>query len=113
MSKNLILISILIVLFSSNVSAKETNNWKSTIDPIKQEDWSIAKASHLLERAGFGGTPEEVEFIYNLGHVLAVEHLVNYEKLSTKHLLKFEESNIHDPGLINFPPSRPATTKLA
>mgnify|MGYP003843414387 CR=1 FL=1 len=31
----------------------------------------------------------------------------------TKHLLKFEESNIHDPGLINFPPSRPATTKLA
>jgi uncharacterized LabA/DUF88 family protein len=26
---------------------------------------------------------------------------------------KFDESNIHDPGLINFPPSRPATTKLA
>ena len=113
MSKNLILISILIVLFFSSVSAKETNNWKSAIDPIKQEDWSIAKASHLLERAGFGGTPEEVEFIYNLGHILAVEHIVNYEKLSTKHLLKFEESNIHDPGLINFPPSRPATTKLA
>ena len=96
MSKNLILISILIVLFYSNVSAKETNNWKSTIDPIKQEDWSIAKASHLLERAGFGGTPEEIEFIYNLGHILAVEYLVNYETLPTKHLLEFEESNIHD-----------------
>ena len=113
MSKNLILISILIILFTSNIFAKETNNWKNDIDPIKKEDWSIAKASHLLERAGFGGTPEEIKFIYNLGHLLAVEHLVNYEKLPTKYLLKFEESNIHDPGLINFPPSRPATTKLA
>ena len=26
---------------------------------------------------------------------------------------EFDESDIHDPGLINFPPSRPATTKLA
>ncbi len=61
MSKNLILISILIILFTSNIFAKETNNWKNDIDPIKKEDWSIAKASHLLERAGFGGTPEEIK----------------------------------------------------
>ena len=43
----------------------------------------------------------------------ATDHLVYYENISIKNLKKFDESNIHDPGLINFPPSRPATTKLA
>ena len=113
MPKNLILISILISSISFHVFAKETNDWKSIIDPITQKDWTIAKASHLLERAGFGGTPEEIKFIYSLGHIKAVDHLVYYEEVSTNHLLNFEESDIHDPGLINFPPSRPATTKLA
>ena len=74
MPKNLILISILISSISFHVFAKETNDWKSVTDAITQKDWTIAKASHLLERAGFGGTPEEIKFIYSLGHIKAVEH---------------------------------------
>jgi hypothetical protein len=111
--KILMLISILFFSVPFHVLAIETNDWKSNTDPISQEDWTISKASHLIGRAGFGGTPEEIEYIFKLGPIKAVEYLVNYEKISTIHLLEFEESDIHDPALINFPPSRPATTKIA
>jgi hypothetical protein len=111
--KILMLISILFFSVPFHVLAIETNDWKSNTDPISQEDWTISKASHLIGRAGFGGTPEEIEYIFKLGLIKAVEYIVNYEKISTIHLLDFEESDIHDPGLINFPPSRPATTKIA
>ena len=100
-------------LFSFNISAKENPDWYGNIEPITSQDWDINKAKHLLERAGFGGTPEEIKFLYNLGLSKAIEHLVYYENISVSEMPKFDESDIHDPGLINFPPSRPATTKLA
>ena len=106
-------ILVFLFLFSFNISAKENSNWYGNIEPITSQDWDINKAKHLLERAGFGGTPEEIKFLYNLGLSKAIEHLVYYENISVSEMPKFDESDIHDPGLINFPPSRPATTKLA
>ena len=106
-------ILLFLFLFSFNISAKENPNWYGNIEPITSQDWDINKAKHLLERAGFGGTPEEIEFLFNLGLSKAIEHLVYYENISVSEMPKFDESDIHDPGLINFPPSRPATTKLA
>ena len=106
-------ILVFLFLFSFNISAKENPNWYGNIEPITSQDWDINKAKHLLERAGFGGTPEEIKFLYNLGLSKAIEHLVYYENISVSEMPKFDESDIHDPGLINFPPSRPATTKLA
>ena len=102
----------------STVVAAETDevpnsNWIFNLEPISESDWDIKKAKHLLERAGFGGTPEEINRIFILGPQGAVNHLVNYENIPDKFLKTFNESGIHDPGLINFPPSRPATTKLA
>ena len=102
----------------STVEAAETDeipnsNWIFNLEPISESDWDIKKAKHLLERAGFGGTPEEINRIFILGPQGAVNHLVNYENIPDKFLKTFNESDIHDPGLINFPPSRPATTKLA
>ncbi len=106
-------ILLYLLLFPLNVYANESLNWYGDIKPISNKDWDISKAKHLLERAGFGGTPEDVKFLYKLGLSKAVEHLVYYENISVNNLPEFDESNIHDPGLINFPPSRPATTKLA
>ena len=106
-------ILVFLFLFSFNISAKENPNWYGNIEPITSQDWDINKAKHLLERAGFGGTPEEIKFLYSLGLSKAIEHLVYYENISVSEMPKFDESDIHDPGLINFPPSRPATTKLA
>src|SRR5258708_5088912 len=35
--------------------------WAGDLTPIARSDWSRNRAAHLLERAGFGGTPEEVD----------------------------------------------------
>ena len=112
-SKNIIFIIIFASFFSFATNTKENENWYGNINAISNDDWTLLTATHLLERAGFGGTPEEINFIFKLGSEKAVEHLVNYENISTNHMQDFDESDIHDPGLINFPPSRPATTKLA
>lgn len=42
------------------------------------EDWSRDHAAHLLRRAGFGGTPEQIDFLTELGRPKAVEYIVNY-----------------------------------
>ncbi len=49
-------------------------------DPLRSSDeWSADHASHLLRRAGFGGTPEQINFLHKLGRRKAVEYLVHYE----------------------------------
>ena len=98
---------------SAEIDKGLNRNWVSNLEPISESDWDIRKAKHLLERAGFGGNPEEIKKIFILGPQGAVNHLVNYENIPDEFLKTFNESDIHDPGLINFPPSRPATTKLA
>ena len=109
---NILIIIFLSLLFSIK-SFANNSSWKGNIDPISPKDWTIQKAAHLLERAGFGGTPEYIEKIYLMGPDNATNYLIYYENINTDHIPKFDESEIHDPGLINFPPSRPATTKLA
>ncbi|HEX3798480.1 MAG TPA: DUF1800 domain-containing protein [Verrucomicrobiae bacterium] len=47
--------------------------------PGKQ--WDYEMAAHLLNRAGFGGTPAEIERLAKLGHDGAVAHLVDFEKV--------------------------------
>ena len=34
--------------------------WANDLSPIAADEWSFDRAAHLLERAGFGGTPEEI-----------------------------------------------------
>ncbi len=42
-----------------------------------QINWSVSHAAHLLNRAGFGGSPAENEQLYSLGHEGAVEYLIS------------------------------------
>ena len=35
--------------------------WQNDLTPISAKDWNYDFAAHLLERAGFGGTPEEIQ----------------------------------------------------
>lgn len=46
--------------------------------PISSRDWDYAKARHLLFRAGFGGTPEEIQKLVDMGPHEAVRFLVDY-----------------------------------
>jgi uncharacterized protein (DUF1800 family) len=48
------------------------------LEPISSKEWDYAKARHLLFRAGFGGSPEEVERLLAMGLHKAVDYLVEY-----------------------------------
>src|SRR5262245_14305157 len=34
--------------------------WVDDLTPLSPSEWNADRAAHLLERAGFGGTPEEI-----------------------------------------------------
>lgn len=51
------------------------------LKPLAANAWDFAKARHLLWRAGFGGTPEEVAKLHASGLHAAVEQLVDFQKL--------------------------------
>ncbi|HEY4360635.1 MAG TPA: DUF1800 domain-containing protein [Bryobacteraceae bacterium] len=87
--------------------------WQNDLSPIGAADWNYDAAAHLLERAGFGGTPEEIEALAKLTPQQAVARLVRFEGAPAIQLPPFDESGVHDPGLEPFPPSRPAVTDLA
>jgi hypothetical protein len=70
------------------------DRWAGDLAPLAQSDWTYERAAHLLERAGFGGTPEEVEKIRQMGLAAAVEYLVNYGAIDNGLLPPFEESAI-------------------
>jgi uncharacterized protein (DUF1800 family) len=45
--------------------------------PRAEETWTIFEAAHLLNRAGFGGTPAEIKSFHALGREKAVDSLVS------------------------------------
>ena len=49
------------------------------LSPLPEKEWDLAKAEHLLRRAGFGGTRTEVETLFGLGITGAVDSLVNFQ----------------------------------
>lgn len=87
--------------------------WQDDLAPIADSDWHFETAAHLLERAGFGGTPAQIAALAAMGPAAAVKQLVYFDPSTNTHLPEFVHSGIHDPGLEPFPPSRPATTELA
>ena len=47
--------------------------------PKAEGKWTREEAAHLLNRAGFGGTPEEIDRLHAMGRRKAVEHLLSAE----------------------------------
>ncbi|MCU1335980.1 MAG: hypothetical protein JWO19_1561 [Bryobacterales bacterium] len=87
--------------------------WQNDLAPIARTDWNYDFAAHLLERAGFGGTPEEIQALVKFTPAQAIARLVRFEGTDTSQLPSFEHSGVHDPGLEPFPPTRPAVTDMA
>jgi Protein of unknown function (DUF1800) len=87
--------------------------WQNDLTPIGAKDWNYDFAAHLMERAGFGGTPQEIQALSKLTPQQAINKLVRFEGTDASGLPAFDESGVHDPGLEPFPPSRPAVTDLA
>ena len=83
------------------------------LTPIAASEWSAQKAAHLLARAGFGGTPEQVARLAAMSPADAVRSFIAVDQADNRHLAPFDHSGVHDPGLEPFPESRPAATDLA
>jgi uncharacterized protein (DUF1800 family) len=116
MRKKILIVAAIAALpcITTSFSADAPNNagWKDELAPISAADWTPARAEHLLERAGFGGTPEEIARFAAMTPQDAVRRLV-YHKSIPNNLPPFDHSGVHDPGLEPFPASRPAATDLA
>jgi uncharacterized protein (DUF1800 family) len=92
-------------------SSPPADKWQGDLAPITAKDWNTERAAHLLSRAGFGGTPEEIAKLAAMSPADAVKSLVYFRQDVS--LRPFEHSGIHDPGLEPFPESRPAATDRA
>ena len=53
----------------------------ASMQPISKKAFGFAEARHLLWRAGFGGTPQQVQLLAAWGPVKAVEHLVKFQSV--------------------------------
>ena len=47
------------------------------LTPLASNEWDLAKAAHLLNRAGFGGAPAEIEALHQAGFEAAVEKILS------------------------------------
>ena len=108
------LMSVLILaLLLMQASAHGGDLARGDLSPLPATAWNRARATHLLERAGFGGTPVEIDTLAGLSPQAAVRRLVYFEGAPAANLPPFEHSDIFEAGLEPFPASRPATTELA
>lgn len=78
----------------SGSPAAGPSEWTGDLAPIQAADWNYARAAHLLERAGFSGTPAEIEKLAAMTPEQAVDSLINYETIDASHLPPFIESGI-------------------
>ena len=92
-------------------SAPPPASWVNDLAPIAASDWSYDRAAHLIDRAGFGATPEEIARLAAMTPEQAVASLLDYGAVANDHLAPFDPSGVWDPSLRNFPPSRPAATE--
>ena len=109
---NLLLLSMILLISKVGAQSGNFGSWENDLAPITEIDWNYERAAHLLERAGFGGTPEQIMRLARKTPMEAVRSLVYFDR-SIQELNSFDHSGIYDPGIDPFPPSRPATTELA
>jgi len=89
------------------------SSWGGDLSPLPDAAWTRERAAHLLERAGFGGTPGDIDAFARMTPRQAVRRLVYFEGAPEADLPVFEHSGVWQPGIDALPPSRPATTEQA
>ncbi|MDA1093484.1 MAG: DUF1800 domain-containing protein [Acidobacteria bacterium] len=87
--------------------------WTNDLAPITAAEWDYDKAAHLIERAGFGATPAEIERLAAMTPEQAVAELVDYAAIDNSATPAFDPSPIWDPGMDPFPMSRADAVRIA
>ena len=49
--------------------------------PLSNDKWNYEMAAHLLNRAGFGGPPSQIQPLADLSHDKAISYLLDYETI--------------------------------
>ncbi len=105
------LVSLILFLCALQSQAQPAA-WKEDLQPLPTSSWNRERAAHLLERAGFGATPSEINRLAAMTAEQAVRSLVRYQSIQQT-LPAFDPSDSFDDGLDPFAVSRPAATDLA
>ena len=87
--------------------------WVDDLSPIAASEWNGGRASQLIERAGFGATPEDIARLAAMTPTQAVSSLVDYEAIDNRALQPFDASGTWDPGMDPFPASRAEAVRIA
>jgi uncharacterized protein (DUF1800 family) len=70
----------------------------NSLKELRPAEFDYWKAQHLLNRAGFGGTPAQVRALANMGLKAAVDYVVDYDKLRADPVIANEfDRNIMRP----------------
>ncbi len=100
-----LLLAVLLVLGLAPAGAGQSADreaappaWAGDLTPITPADWNYQRAAHLLERAGFGGTPEEVQRLASLTPEQAVNSLVDYDSVDASGLPAYQPSDVYPNG---------------
>lgn len=56
----------------------------ATLKPLRPDAFGHWEANHLLRRAGFGGTPDQVRLLVEWGLDRSVDYLINYREIPTE-----------------------------
>ena len=81
--------------------------------PIERGEWDASTVAHLVSRAGFGASQDEISRLQKRSPGTVIRRLMNGSAFVGYDDTPFDHSGIFEPGLDPFPPSRPATTMLA
>ncbi|MDP6555782.1 MAG: DUF1800 domain-containing protein [Pirellulaceae bacterium] len=63
---------------------------------LPDKDWSWANARHLLARAGFSGTSDQITELHQMGLEKAVDYMLNFNKSQGKEVLSDELLDLID-----------------
>ena len=81
-------------------TARSSNKISSSMAPIKAAAFGYDHARHLLWRAGFGGTPEQIQTLVGWGPEKSVDYLLDVDKIPYEEvkLDQFDKSIIRPPS---------------
>src|SRR5690242_7472919 len=112
LSSFLLSLTLVLLLGAGGLAAAGPEAWTNDLSAIGASDWNYERAAHLIERAGFGATPQEIARLAAMTPRQAVDELVDYQNIPDTQP-PFDESNIWDRGMDPFPPSRAEAVRLA
>ena len=104
---------LVVATLGAALTAAAPPSWTDDLSELSRADWTPDRAAHLVERGGFGATPEEIARLAAMSPRQAVDWLVDYERQGTAALEPFEESGVWDAGMDPFPPSRAEAVRIA